>query len=167
MPEKINNESILGDVLHEWSIPEYNENQRPKSWLIFMLLLAVLLIFYSIFTDNYLFILIITLFSIIIFLQSIQKPIILPFKITRLGISINNKFYKYGELRDFFIIYNPKEEVKMLFFETTGLKPRLRIPLVDEDPTQIRKTLLNFLEEDLKQEDEPLSDFIARKWKLH
>jgi hypothetical protein len=70
-------------------------------------------------------------------------------------------------LRDFFIIYNPKEEVKMLFFETTGLKPRLRIPLVDEDPTQIRKTLLNFLEEDLKQEDEPLSDYIARKWKLH
>lgn len=167
MPKIIDQNFILGDILFEWDIPEYEENNRPKSWLIFMLVIAFSLILYAIFTNNYLFSLVIILFSIIIFLQSIQKPIFLPFKITNLGVVLNNRFYKYAELRDFYIIYNPKENLKMLFLETNGLKPKLRIPLIKMEPIEIRKTLENFLEENLDIEEEPLSDFVARKWKLH
>lgn len=167
MPKIINQDSILGDDLFVWDIPEYEENIRPKTWYIFMFVLALFFVSYALFTSNYLFSLIIILFSIIIFLQSIQKPIVVPFKITSLGIVLNNRFYKYSEFKDFYIIYEPKENLKMLFLETNGLKPKLRIPLLEMDPNKIRKTLENFLEENLEIEDEPLTDFVARKWKLH
>jgi len=167
MPKIITEDSIIGDVLFKWNIFEYEENNRPKSWLIFMLILAFALVIYSVFTNNFLFSLIIILFSIIVFLQSIQRPIKIPFIITNLGIIVNNRFYRYSELSEFYIIYEPKEEIKMLFIETQGLKPKIRVPLMDQNPLEVRNKLENFLEENLEKEEEPITDYIARKWKLH
>jgi len=167
MPKIIKEDSIIGDVLFKWNISEYEENNRPKSWLVFMLVLAFALVIYSVFTNNFLFSLIIILFSIIVFLQSIQRPIKIPFIITNLGIVINDRFYRYSELREFYIIYNPEEKIKMLFIETQGLSPRIRVPLMDQNPLEVRKELEKFLEENLEKEEEPLTDYIARKWKLH
>ena len=47
--------------------------------------------------------------------------------------------------KSFFIIYQPPE-VKSLYFEFKALtKPRLVIPLKDQNPVEIRKTLLEHL----------------------
>ena len=107
------------------------------------------------------------LFAIIIFLQSHQKPLELPFVITELGVVLNNRFYPYSELENFYIIYNPPE-VKMLFIETLStLRPALRIPLMDRDPNEVRHTLREFLSEDIEKEEEPFSDMVARRWQIH
>ncbi|HAT03696.1 MAG TPA: hypothetical protein DCS29_02885 [Candidatus Magasanikbacteria bacterium] len=167
MPRVINDEVLVGNTLHEWSVPEYEQHNRNRAWYILMSVLGIGFVVYAIITSNFLFALVIVLFAVIIFLQSHQEPIIIPFKITELGLIVNNRFYLYSELSDFYIIYNPPE-IKVLFIETlSATRPTLRIPLMDEDPNAIRSTLREFVEENLEKEEEPLSDMLGRKWQLH
>jgi len=168
MPHLVNNEDIrIGDVYFAWSIPEYEEHDRTRAWFVIMLVAGALFVLYAIVTSNFLFALIVVLFGIILFLQSHQKPIIIPFQITELGIVLNNRFYPYDELQEFFMVYSPPD-VKMLFVETKShTRPRLRIPLMDMDPNEIRATLREFLPENVEKAEEPFSDMFARKWMLH
>lgn len=167
MPKNLDNESIVGEILHEWSIPEYEQHERNRAWFVIMGVLGVLFVTYALFTDNFLFALIIILFGIILFLQSHQAPIIIPFKITELGLVVNNRFYSYSELEDFFIIYSPPD-VKMLFIETKSTsRPMLRVPLMDIDPNDVRNTLREYIQENLEKEEEPFSDMLGRKWQIH
>ena len=100
-------------------------------------------------------------------MQSHQKPLKVPFKITELGIVIGNRFYGFSELESFYIVYEPPE-VKTLFFETkSSFRPLLRIPLVDANPLKVRVSLKEFLSENFEKEEEPYSDTFARNWKLH
>ncbi|MFA6427777.1 MAG: hypothetical protein WCW16_05070 [Candidatus Magasanikbacteria bacterium] len=167
MPKQISPDIIIGEVLHEWSIPEYEQYQRNKAWYIIMFVLGGSMVLYAILSNNFLFALIIILFAIILFLQSHQQPIVIPFKITEMGVVVNNRFYSYIELDSFYLFYNPPD-VKTLFIETRNVsRPKLRVPLMDMDPNEIRATLKEFLEEDLEKEEEPISDMIGRKWQIH
>ena len=132
-----------------------------------MIILGLGLILFGIVGGNFLFSLIIILFAIILFLQSHQAPPQLLFQISELGIIVGNKFYPYSDFEDFYIIYKPPE-VKTLFLETIGtFYPAIRIPLLDMDPLEIKYTLREFLSEDTEKEEEPLTDRVARDWKIH
>ena len=90
----------------------------------------------------------------------------LPFQIAELGVIVGKRFYHYDELKSFYLVYQPPE-VKTLFFETKNpLRPHLRVSLYDVNPLQVRDTLRQFLTEDLDHTEEPLSDMIARHWRI-
>ncbi|MBD3311632.1 MAG: hypothetical protein GF349_04015 [Candidatus Magasanikbacteria bacterium] len=167
MPKQITNSVLTGKILHNWKIEEFEKFNRSRRWYIFMIILGLALVLYGVFSGNFLFSLIIILFSIIIFLQSHQEPTEVPFGISELGIMIGNRFYEYNELEKFYIIYDPPE-TKSLFIDTKSTtRPLLRIPLKDNDPLKVRSTLKQYLEEDIEKEEEPYSDKFARVWKLH
>jgi hypothetical protein len=110
---------------------------------------------------------IIIVISIIIILNDGQKPMTVNFSITDEGVMIGKKFYDYDELKNFSVIYKPRRDIKNLYFEFKNpIKQRLSIPLMDQDPLKIRKYLLKYLEEDLERTDPPLSENLARLFKL-
>jgi hypothetical protein len=167
MPKKLANNTLVGDVQFEWSIQEYEQHSRNFLWYALMTVVGVCLVLTGIFTGNFLFSLIIILFAIILFLQSHQTPPQITFKITELGLVIGGRFYPYQELSDFFIVYNPLEGIKTLFVETKSVtSPLLRIPLLDENPLEVKQVLGQYLLENLEKE-EPLSERLARNWRLH
>jgi len=69
MPKKLEDNPNVGELLHEWSIPEYEKQERPKVWYIVMGVFAVVLLAYSIISASFLFSLIIVLFAVIMFLH--------------------------------------------------------------------------------------------------
>ncbi|MFH1286416.1 MAG: hypothetical protein ABII02_01550 [Candidatus Magasanikbacteria bacterium] len=167
MPKLLSHETLVGDVLHTWTIQEYDSHERGTLWHILMITSGIVLVVYGIFSSNFLFALIIILFGIIIFLQSYQIAPQVQFAITELGIVIGSRFYSFSEFVDFYMIYNPPH-VKTLFLNTrSGFKPLIRIPLLDMDPTEVKYTLREFLDEDFEKEEEPLTDVFARNWKIH
>lgn len=156
----------MGEALHEWIIKEYVQYERGVRWYVLMGAAAVALVLYGMLTSNFLFSLIIILAAIILFLQSHQKPAEIPFQITELGVALNNKFYSYSEIDSFYIVYQPPE-IKTLFLQQKSLfHPVLRISLEEANPVEVRNTLREFLSEDTEREEEPLSDTVARKWKI-
>ncbi len=168
MPIDITKENApLGDVVFQWTVKEYNKYDRTRRWYVLMGILGALLMIYSVWSGNYLFSLVIVLFAIIMFLHEIQEPIDVPFAVVETGIIVGKKYYKFSELQNFWLIYNPPD-IKNLYFGINGVvKHRIQIPLLDYDPRPMREYLSQYLEEDLSQEDEPFTDRLARLFQIH
>ena len=75
MPTKITQETSLGDILHRWTIQEYERHDRSVLWYVLMISVALILVIYAVVTGNFLFALVIVLAAIILFLQSHQEPL--------------------------------------------------------------------------------------------
>ena len=167
MPINIAKEDAnIGKVIYQWKIKEYEQYERGKTWYLVMVAVALLLMVFGVWTANYLFVLVVALFAIIMYLHGMQEPIELFFAITETGIVLGNKYYRYSELANFWVIYNPPE-VKTLYFSLNKMvKHRLQVSLDNYDPRPIRDYLGQYLEEDLEQEEEPLSDRFARLFRL-
>ncbi|MBI5728667.1 MAG: hypothetical protein HY983_00245 [Candidatus Magasanikbacteria bacterium] len=168
MPKDLTKENApVGKVVYEWLVKEYEQYERSRRWYLIAGLLGVVCLVYAVATANYLFALILVLFAIVLYLHEMQPPLNVYFAITETGIILGKKYYRYSELADFWLIYNPPE-VKTLYFRLNNMvKHRLQIPLLDYDPRPIRNYLNQFLSEDLEQEDEPVSDRMARILKIH
>ncbi len=167
MPIQYANDDQLGEILFTWDTREYQQHDRGPRWYIVMISLGILLIGYGIFSNNFLFSLIIILASIILYMQSRQEPHDIPLYITDLGVGVASRFYQYGELGEFYLIYEPGV-AKTLYIETKSLlRPKLRLPLEDQNPLEIRDALLEVLDENLEKEEEPMADAAIRHWKLH
>ena len=71
----------------------------------------------------------------------------------------------FKELKDFWIVYEPPF-VKNLYIEhKNALTPRIVVPIEDADPVEIRRALLDYLDENGRTE-EPLGDLLGRVFKL-
>ena len=168
MPKDLTKENVnAGKIIYEWTVREYEQYERGRGWYIMMGVASLALLIYAVVTANYLFSLVIMLFGIILIMHELQEPQEVYFGITESGIILGKKYYRYSELGNFWIVYNPPE-VKNLYFSINNvLKHRLQVPLLDYDPRAIRDYLNQYLTEDLDQEEEPLSDRLARLLKIH
>ncbi len=167
-----------GETFFSWKFPE-STNVRDHGWYTKAGLAVIALLFYALFDPrlspmapylsfsgpNYLFAILIILFALAILLQH-QNNKEIDFKITEDGILVDGQFHPYRDIRHFYIIYQPPH-VKTLYFEPKSLlNPRIPIHLADQNPVDVRETLMKFLEEDLEREHEPLSDQFWRYFKL-
>jgi len=156
----------LGKVIFQWKLKEFEKYEKNRRWYLTMGILAILFVIFGLYTANYLFVLIVVLFAIIISLHDIQEPEELSFALTETGIVLGNKYYRYSELENFWFIYKPPEVKTLYFTLEDSIKHRLQVPLLDNDPRPIRKHLLQYIEEDFEQEEEPFSDRFGRLFRL-
>ncbi len=156
-----------GDEIMSWQVPEYEKHERNKSWYILAGVIGLLFLIYAVYTKNFLFAVIIIVVALIMILHDSREPDLIKVSITDEGVIVGRKFYDYDEIKNFSIVYKPKQEVKNLYFEFKNvLRQRLSIPLQDMNPLSIRENLLKYLPEDLDRTDQPLSEGLAKMFKL-
>jgi len=166
MPEK-QNSADYGKKIISWQVPEYDKHERGQGWYIISAICGLLFLVYSFMSGNFLFAAIIIIGALIIIMHDGREPVKVDFSITDEGIVVGKRFYDYDEIKDFSIIYKPHQEVKNLYFEFKSvIKPRLSIPLNDLNPLPIRENLLKYLPEDLERTDQPVSEALAKMFKL-
>src|SRR3990167_355182 len=155
----INNKSTetFGKILCEWSFMDAPQYKRTVGWYFFMIAVFGSLAIYSIVVDNFIFLFLIILFVLVIFISH-RNASKMEFKITQDGIMVGNKFYPYKDIEKFWIIYQPPYAKTLYFHIKSFFNPRLPIPLEQQNPVHIRKILLDYIPEDLEQENEPFSD---------
>ncbi|EKD43029.1 MAG: hypothetical protein ACD_72C00496G0003 [uncultured bacterium] len=167
MPKNILKEEVnIGDVQYEWTVKEYEQHERNQRWYWVMGGIGIALAIYGVLAANYLFALITVLFGIILFMQDMVAPMDVYFAITNTGVVIGKKYYRYSELSSFWIIYNPPFTKNLYFGQDNILNHRIQVPLYDYDPMPIREYLALYMEEDLDQEEEPLSERMGRILKI-
>ena len=150
-----------------WEVPEYDTHNRSKSWYVKASVIALALILYSFLTANFLFAVIIIIVSLVIVLNDGKEPEKVIFSIVDEGIVIGKRFYDFDDIKNFAIVYKPNQGVKNLYFEFKNvLTHRLSIPLENINPLPIRENLLKYLPEDLDRTDQPLSEGLAKLFKL-
>jgi Ca2+/Na+ antiporter len=153
-------------IAFEWKFPEFEKHDRGKDWYITAGIIAALLLVYAFVSLNFLFVVIILLTAFILYLYHIKEAEEVEFKITDTGLSVENRFYVWSEIKKFYIIYNPPS-VKNLYFEFKSFtKPNLIVPMEHQNPLKAREYLLQFLEEDTEKEHEPTAHAIGRHLKI-
>ncbi len=161
------NEENQQENIINWKISEYDSPERNKRWYIIAIIVILAILTYSIITANYLFTIIMLIGSFLLFYYDKKKAPMIDFILEEEGTVIGSKFYDYDEIKNFSIVYKPKEDIKNLYFTfNNNLRNRMTIPLIDQDPLTIRRYLLQYLDEDLDRNHEPVSESIARMLKL-
>jgi hypothetical protein len=156
-----------GDEVFTWPVPEFEKHDRPKSWYIGGIAIGIIFIIYAIYTSNFLFAVIIIIGALVLIMNDGHEPHKVRFSITDEGLLVGKKFIDFDELKNFSIVYKPRENVKNLYFEyKNSFKYRLSISLLDMNPLPIREYLLKYLTEDLERTDQPLSEGLAKLFKL-
>ena len=154
-----------GDPVLGWLVDEYERHERGPVWYAALILAGAGLILYALVVQNFLFAIIIVMFGVIIGLSTLRDPDRILFQVTTRGISVGHLFVPYKALKDFWIVYEPPY-VKSLYIEhKNDLTPRIVVPIEDADPVEIRRALLDYLDENGKAE-EPLGDLLGRVLKL-
>lgn len=182
---KINfkNISMKKDLKTEikWDIPERRKPNRGKNWYIISFSFIFLIIFFSFFSlsirplgisflsskSNFLLPIIIILSVGIMVFDKSENGKMIRVKISQNGITVGGIFYDYDIIKNFCVIYKPKEGIKQLYVEfKSPLKPMLSIPLRSLNALEIRNFLARHLEEDLERISPPLSEQLTKLLKL-
>ena len=165
--EVANPELDFGEEMFRWEVDEFEKHVRSKTWYISAISIALILMLFSFMTTNFLFAVIVVISSLVIILHEGRLPDKVTVIITKEGVVIGKRFYDYDDLKNFAIVYKPRLATKNLYFEYKNVvRQRLSIPLKNMDPLPIRENLLKYLPENLERIEQPLSEQLARLFKL-
>lgn len=154
-----------GQVLNAWHAPEYIKQEKSLTWIITSLVIGLALITASVLMRNYLMIIVVILFGVVIYILHKKEPLMLDIAITERGVKIGEKFYRYKELEEFWIIYDPP--VKTLNLKTKqSFFAEISLQLADRNPTEIREILLDYLDENEDKDEENTTDRLTRIMKI-
>jgi len=162
-----------------WQVPEYRVPERNRTWYILASVFILICIFFSLFKisrwqvvflgydSNFLFILILIMSAAIMYTYEKRPPEMVNFELGPEGVKIGGKFYDYDDIKNFCVLYKPKQSIKQLYFEfKTSARQRLSIPLRRMDALTVRNFLVRYLNEDLERSNRPLSEQLTKLLKL-
>jgi len=166
MPEQVNQPRDYGKILHSWEFPEYTQYTRTRNWYIVIGIIATAILIWTIFDRNFLFAMIIIIAVLIYIFQQRREPMNVKLNIREDGLEIGRNFYNFRDMQNFWIIYEPPDVKKIYFSFKSKISAPLVISLEKQNPLIIRKTLLQYIPEDLEKEEEPASDSLSRTFKI-
>lgn len=148
-----------------WNAPSHTRTSRSPAWYIVFGIISVALIFFGVYNHSILMIVTFSVVILSVMLLSAQEPKNVVFKATKSGIVSGSIVYPYKTIKTFWIIYNPPV-VKTLNFETSAyLNNHISMELGQQDPTELKLYLSQYIPEDLDRE-ESLTDTLARNLKI-
>lgn len=148
-----------------WTCREVERYERGPIWYLLMAGGFIGLLVFALVSRNFLFAGILLLAAIVVVVQS-RQDVAVSVRVSEDGVQVNQKTYGWDSLERFHVIYQPPV-VKSLYLHTRRmLGTRITIPLVDQNPVELRRFLQQYLPEDATQEHEPLADQILRLLKL-
>src|SRR3989344_6856022 len=98
----------------EWQVEETPSAPRSSEISLALIIIALGLLFFGIFTQNYLFVVIIVLVGFILYMQRQKGIQSLFFAVERDGVEINGKLYRYDSFQSFWIFGEEHEHGREL-----------------------------------------------------
>lgn len=162
-----------------WPIRVQKTVERNKAWYVIagiFLAICLFICFFEIkswrpvflgYNSNFLFAIIIVLACVIMFVNSRREQEDSEFYADGDGLKIDEEFFDYDKIKDFSILYKPKEDIQKLYFEfKSPVQQRISINLEGQNPITVRNFFLRYLEEDLERVNEPLSEQLTKMLRL-
>jgi len=156
----------FGKTLVSWKYPSHIKPTRSRRWYTIAAIIGGLSFAFAVITLNFLFSFILIMIVLIMVLQHRQMPSEITCDITEDGIKMVDDFFKYDDLKEFWIAYKPPDVKKLYLSFKSSLRPMLIIPLEEQNPLKVRKILLDYLDEDLSREDETTTEALSRLLKF-
>jgi hypothetical protein len=145
-----------------WSGPLYIYRPNMKAVLTVSLVLFAVAALLQIFQKNIITTIFFGLLGVMILIRAGKKPEVVNFEINPLGVRIGERLYGFREIKSFWVEYEPALDIKELSLQLNKwYLPYVKIPIYDQNPLQLRLTLLAFLPE--VEHKDTLAETISRK----
>lgn len=148
-----------------WLAHETICHQRGPIWKIVMGLCLLAILVFSYFYKDWSFALAILVFAGVYYLVNRKQPRKIEIILSDAGIKVGNRKFPYGQIKAFWIIYQPP------YFSTLNLKvadqfiSEIVIQLEDQSPGAVRDLLITKIPE-LERASQSLSDLFLRIFKI-
>ncbi len=170
-------DSVHGPVVHEWIFAEFDHHGHSPLWKLGTAVLLVAGIGLSIWYQNYTFAFLLFGVGVVLVVREMQGPETMRVKIREGALELMfeqhheegrepTTVHPWDQFRHFWIVYKPPHVRHLYLHYNSPIKPRLKIPIMDENPVEIRETLRKVLEEDFENVDEPITDALGRFLKI-
>ena len=133
----------------EWEAPEYEHRPKTSIWYWGSILIAVLILAFSVWQKNFLLAAFVILAEILILTWGERPPRLLSFKLTEKGLTIGeHAFYPLGNFRGFSLDGESHEELAgiILFFES-HLRPSILVHAPHSEAEGIAQALRKKIKE--------------------
>ncbi|OGE79127.1 MAG: hypothetical protein A2751_05815 [Candidatus Doudnabacteria bacterium RIFCSPHIGHO2_01_FULL_46_14] len=148
-----------------WSAPEFIHYPKGPKWYLVLGIFGALLVGYFFFKKDFLTAMMFILLFLMAFFFSRAKPRQMRIILGPRGVTMNDSHIPYQQVKTFWLVYEPPD-IKTVNFETSAYLNRfLTLQLEDQNPSEVRDFLLDYLPEDLDRE-ERISDKISRTLKF-
>jgi hypothetical protein len=145
-----------------WSGPLYRHQPNMKIVVIVSAALFAIAALVQILQKNIITTIFFALLGAVILIRAGKKPEIASFKVGPLGVKVGERLYGFREIKSFWIEYEPALDIKELSLQLKKwYYTYVKIPIYDQNPVQLRLTLLAFLPE--AEHEDTLADTISRK----
>ncbi len=141
-PEDLMVNEYSEDVLVHWRGPEYETYPRDQKWYLIAALVFVIIITYALITNSPIMAITFILIGIVGYIHLQKKPRVLNFRISRDGVSAGDEIYEFDRIKSFWIFYEPPHTRILSLHMKGSLVPFVHIPIHQEDPSKIRKALI-------------------------
>ena len=168
---------IHGPILHQWTFKEFEHHQHALSWRILIGTLIIAGVAGALWYRNFTFAFLLFGVGIVLIARELQGPETLRVRVQENAMMLlldehhqmgrpATTIIPWNQIKSFWMYYRPPE-AKILYIDfQSPVRQRLKIPLEDQDPIEIRSTLSRFLSEDFNQDQEPFADAFARLFKI-
>jgi hypothetical protein len=111
---------------------------------------------------DFLFTIVLVLAAVVLILNTTRPHRQSQISVHATGISVDDQHHRYGDIKSFWIDYQPEYGVKEISIEfKKGYVPHTRIPLEDTNPLEIRRAMLAYVPE--KEHEQSLLDHLIRR----
>jgi len=152
------------DVRLAWRAPEFETFERDRKWYFYITAILIAIIAYAIFTNGLVMAITFILIGVVGYVYIEKDPRILDFMLTKDGVVAGREIYDFDNIQSFWVFYE-EDGLRVISLHTQSyLVPFIHIPIGDQDPTEIRKILLEYIPE---EEHKPgMMDTLDRLLKL-
>lgn len=155
-----------GDVLLEWTAPEFTQYARGRGWYVAFFIVVFGLLVIGLLSRNYTFALLVFTASLVLVLRFRRAPAVVRMAIRDEGIEVGAEFFPWRDLAEFWILYRPPAAKKIYFHFKGRFRPPIDLSLEQQNPLKVRETLAPFLPENTAKSEEPAVDQLTRFFKI-
>ena len=153
-----------GEVQHGFYAPEFLEYPRGPVWYLIAGLISIGILSFSILARNITLTLAFLFFVAVYWLIHHRQARMIEIKITKNGLDYDEEFFSFGEIKEFWVIYNLPFVADLKIHLKRKLHPIVTIHIFGQDPFVLRQLLSPHVKE--IERDEAFVDLLVRALRL-
>lgn len=140
-----------------WQALEYHHETKTVDWFWAVGIIAVCIAITAVIYGDVLFGILVLIGAGSLAIYAVREPELISFELNEKGVLIERKMYPYATLESFWVEehHNVHRHPKLLIKSQKITMPLIVIPIDEVHPDNVRRFLLNFLQEE--EHFEPLS----------
>lgn len=143
----------------KWKAHEHQHTDKSRDWFWALWIIAIAGAATAIILSNILFAVLIIVGAFTVSLHATKRPSLINFEINDRGIVINGKLHSYSTIDSFWVDEENQTIPKLLVKSKKMLSLHIIIPLENVSSLEVRKYLLDQLQEE--EDSEPLTQKIV------